>query len=263
MLDELAGNTKEKSLKKVNTLTFFDRWGEIGEYLKLEVKSAMRNKAIRKMYISALCIVVIFTILLGLSSVYDGISFMSDFIGLYCCTVIGTMTLTGIMGVEGNYIDGLMVRKESIYSLLRAKYYYQCCIAIFPFLIMLVPVFMGKLEILTLLSYLFATIGLVFPSMFSLAIINKETLPLNNILTASNRNNKYIQMLVSLGSFSVPIIICRSINALTDNNAGYIIMLVAGLASTILHRRWLTFIYHQFMKRRYENLEGFRKTIAN
>ncbi len=263
MLDELAGNTKEKSLKKVNTLTFFDRWGEIGEYLKLEVKSAMRNKAIRKMYISALCIVAVFTILLGLSSVYDGISFMSDFIGLYCCTVIGTMTLTGIMGVEGNYIDGLMVRKESIYSLLRAKYYYQCCIAVFPFLIMLVPVFMGKLEIHTLLSYLFATIGLVFPSMFSLAIINKETLSLNNILTASNRNNKYIQMLVSLGSFSVPIIICRSINALTDSNAGYIIMLVAGMASTILHRRWLTFIYHQFMKRRYENLEGFRKTIAN
>jgi hypothetical protein len=99
--------------------------------------------------------------------------------------------------------------------------------------------------------------------MFSLAIINKETLPLNNILTASNRNNKYIQMLVSLGSFSVPIIICRSINALTDSNAGYIIMLVAGMASTILHRRWLTFIYRQFMKRRYENLEGFRKTIAN
>ena len=76
-------------------------------------------------------------------------------------------------------------------------------------------------------------------------------------------NNKYIQMLVSLGSFSVPIIICRSINALTDSNAGYIIILVAGMASTILHRRWLTFIYRQFMKRRYENLEGFRKTIAN
>ena len=40
------------------------------------------------------------------------------------------MTLGQVMSFEGNYLDGLMSRKESISNLLRAKYYLNCIIAV-------------------------------------------------------------------------------------------------------------------------------------
>ena len=48
------------------------------------------------------------------------------------------MTLGQVMSFEGNYLDGLMSRKESIYNLLRAKYYLNCIIVFIPFLIMMI-----------------------------------------------------------------------------------------------------------------------------
>jgi hypothetical protein len=58
------------------------------------------------------------------SDVYDN-SFMRSFICLYNYIILGMMTLVTIMCYEGNYIDGLMSRRESILQLLTAKYYFN------------------------------------------------------------------------------------------------------------------------------------------
>lgn len=47
---------------------------------------------------------------------------MKNFITVYNFAIFGILFLLQIMSYEGNYIDGLMSRKESIYTLLRAKY---------------------------------------------------------------------------------------------------------------------------------------------
>ena len=46
--------------------------------------------------------------------------------------ILPVMTLGQVMCFEGNYLDGLMSRKESIYNLLRAKYYLNCLILLIP-----------------------------------------------------------------------------------------------------------------------------------
>lgn len=52
------------------------------------------------------------------------------------------------MSFEGNYIDGLMSRKESIMSLLKAKYYTYSIGEIIPFILMIPAIIMNKLTLL-------------------------------------------------------------------------------------------------------------------
>ncbi len=84
-------------------------------------------------------IMLAFSALIAFTDVYDGTG-MINFICIYNFAILSIMTLGQVMSFEGNYLDGLMSRKESIYNLLRAKYYLNCIIVFIPFLIMMIPV---------------------------------------------------------------------------------------------------------------------------
>ena len=63
---------KEAAMKKVYQYTFLERFGQTGEYLKLELKSIFRNKAIRSRVIMSLALIIVLTLLISYTSIYDG-----------------------------------------------------------------------------------------------------------------------------------------------------------------------------------------------
>ena len=67
-----------------------------------------------------------------------------------------------------------------------------------------------------------------------------------------------IQMLVNFGAFGVPLILYSILNALLGETVTYITLLAIGLGFTLTSPLWIKNVYHRFMKRRYENMEGFR-----
>jgi hypothetical protein len=50
---------------------------------------------------------------------------------------------------------------------------------------------------------------------------------------------------------------------LLNETTALLIILAIGLGFTLTHPLWLRNIYKRFMKRRYENMEGFRASIVN
>ena len=109
-------HTEDTKIKHISSYKFLDRYGNVGEYMRLELKMFFRNKAPRSQFWGFIFIMCMFAIALA-SDVY-GDSYMNNFICLYCYCILGLMTLNRIMTFEGNYIDGLMVRKEiSMYYL--------------------------------------------------------------------------------------------------------------------------------------------------
>ena len=187
---------------------------------------------------------------------YDG-NFMTSFICVYNFAVFGMIILSQIMSFEGNYIDGLMSRKESIMSLLKAKYYTYSIGEIIPFILMIPAIIMNKLTLLGAFAWFFYTIGFIYFCFFQLAVYNKQTVPMNEKVT-SRQNNSAIQMLVNFGAFGVPLILYSLLNALWGETITYTILLVIGLGFTLTSPLWIKNVYHRFMKRRYENMEGFR-----
>lgn len=257
---ELSSSTKSKTLKTVSSLSFFDKWGETGEYLKLEVKSIMRNKSIRISAISGIAVVVLFSLLLSFTDVYDNF-IMTNFWCLYCFALYGGMVLIKIMCYEGNYIDCLMVHKENILSLLKAKYIISSSILVLPFILLLPTVFTGKCTLLMLFAYAFFAAGVLYCMYFQLAVYNKQTVPLNaKFIGKGSAENNYVQMIVNLSAFTMPLVFVFFIERIVGETAAHLIIMAVGILFVATSNIWMRNIYNRMMRRKYANLDSFRAT---
>ena len=256
--DEISKVEKTK-LKHVSEFTALNRFGQIGEYLKLEIKSTMRNKAIRGRFIQGVCFITFFSLAIAFLDIYRS-SFERNFFCLYCFIFFGAVNLTKVMCPEGNYIDLLMVHEENILTLLRAKYYYYCGVLLLPFLLTLIPVFAGKFSLIMVLAYLFTATGPVYFLLFQMAVYNKQTLPLNDKITGKNQMENKWQGIASMVAMFAPVCMVFILQAFFSETASYWLLTAIGLVFTLSERYWMRNIYRRMMARRYQNLEGFHAT---
>lgn len=250
-----AEQTQAKHLMR---FTYLEKFGNIGEYMKLEMKSILRNKNVRKSFFFATVLIVVFSLLVSFTNVYDSF-FMTNFWCIYCFAIYGAMILIKVMCYEGNYIDGLMMHKENIIQLLKAKYYIYSALLIFPFILLLPTVFTGKCSILMLISYAVFTAGMEYFLFFQMAVYNKQTMPLNTkFLGKGSMENNYMQIAVEMVIFILPISFISISQTLFSDTVSHLIILFVGLVFIATNRFWIRNIYTRMMKRRYENMESFR-----
>lgn len=244
-------------VKKVNKFAFFEKYGEIGLFMQLEIKLLLRNATPKKALKSGFFTMAMICAFIVLSDVYDS-SGMTNFWGLYAFMIFGTMNLLGLMSYEGNYIDCMLTHRENILSLLKAKYVFYSLLLIAPFLLMLPAVISGKWSLLMLVSYLIFTMGFQYFIAFQTAVYNKITVPLNTKMTdKAGLKTNYIQLVLVAIVFIVPNILVNVLQSIFSENVAYVTMLLIGLGFIATHRLWLRNVYNRLMKRKYENLEGF------
>ncbi len=255
--DEL-NKVEDTKVKHVSEYKFLEQYGEVGEYFRLELKMLFRNKRCKSSLRMIAIIVVMFSAILSFTEAYDG--GMKNFIAIYSFIAFGMVILTQIMGFEGNYIDGLMTRKESIFSLLKAKYYLYSIGIVIPFILMIPAIVMGKLTLLNAFAFAFFAIGPIYFMMFQLAVYNVKTVPLNEGLSGRQNSGTAFQTLVSFVTFGLPLLLYGGLSALFGPTIGAWILIAIGLAFVLTAHIWIKNVYTRFMKRRYKNMEGFRDT---
>lgn len=249
---------EKTNIYNISSFSFLGNLGEIGHYIQLEIKMTLRNKNPRKSFISAVSIVLLFAILLAFTDVYDNNS-MNSFFGFYNFVIFGAMILTRMMCNEGNYIDCLMVHKENILSLLKAKYIFYCLILIVPFLLMVPTVITGKWTWLMLFSYSTFTAGLQYFVLFQMAVYNKQTIPLNTkYMSKGGMENNYRQLAVNMACLFIPSVMMTVLQHFIEQRYVHILMLIIGLLFIATSNIWLRNIYNRMMKKKYELLEGFQ-----
>lgn len=246
---------KKEEIKHASKMSYFNRYGAMGEYLKLEIKLRLRNKQVRMSFFILLGLMTLLSAMLYFTDIYDG-EFMKSFILLYDYIGLGTMTLITIMCYEGNYIDGLMSRRESIYELLRAKFYFNSAMMLIPLMLVIPLTLIGKISIWMNVAYFLFTIGVIYPGVFQLAVYNNNTLPLNQKVTGKQGNAT--QQIVSMVVLFLPIGLEKICVWIMGPVWGYVPMIVLGLTGIVTHKIWLRNIYVRFMNRRYINMEGYR-----
>ncbi|MDE6002696.1 MAG: hypothetical protein K2G76_04290, partial [Prevotella sp.] len=79
--DEVS-KKEDTKLKRVSEFSALNRFGQIGEYVKLEIKSTMRNKAIRARFIQGICFITFFSLAIAFGDIYQG-TFARNFLCLY------------------------------------------------------------------------------------------------------------------------------------------------------------------------------------
>ena len=118
------------------------------------------------------------------------------------------------MSYEGNYIDGLMSRKESIYSLLRAKYILYSIALLIPTILMIPGMVTGKVSVLGCIAWLIFIPGAVYCCLFQLAVYNNKTTDLNSKMTSRQNIGTGLQNLISGGAFGIPLLLLFALNAI-------------------------------------------------
>lgn len=251
---------KEKETKvNVSAMSGFNRFGIMGEYLKIEIKSALRNKSIKTAYLTGLAVIIMLSCMIAYTDVYSG-NFAINTWCVYCFIFFGAVNLIKIMGPEGNYIDMLMVHKENIYDLLKAKYYFFCSVLIIPLVLLIPPMVTGKMSPLMIVSYLFTASGLCYFILFQLAVYNRQTISLNTKMTSKGKFENTLQFVIEMVVFFLPVILVMILSTIFGDAIAYIILLVIGLTLTASHHIWLRNIYDRLMKRRYLLIEGLKET---
>lgn len=250
--------TNDTQTKHISEYHFFERYGEIGEYMRLELKMLLRNKRCKTLLRNLILMVLIFSLTLSFSSLYDE-GILHSMICVYNFSAFSLLILSQIMSFEGNYFDGLMSRRQSILSLLKAKYYVYCIGEIFLFMLMLPAVFTGKITLLEAFAWAFYAIGFNYFCSFQLAVYNKQTIPLNETVT-SRQANGGIQLIINLIILGLPMTAYNLLKNLLDETITHIIFLTVGIIFTLISPLWIRNIHHRFMRRRYENMEGFRNS---
>ena len=257
--DEVAREERQTAVQSsIFSLQFsmLERFGLAGEYLKLELKSIMRNKAIRSRVLMSLALIVILTLLIAYTDVYDG-RMMLNFWCIYCFSIYGMTALVKVMSPEGNYIDLLMTHRENILRLLTAKYYFHVAILFVPLLLMLPAIIAGKFTLLMVAAYMLLSSGFIYFMLFQLAVYNKQTLPLNDKITGKNNMETGLQLVMELAAMLGPLALVAVLILLFDEQTAYWSLTAIGLVFTLSHPLWLRNIYHRMMARKYENMEGF------
>jgi hypothetical protein len=255
---EVVSN-KDKTTIATYNLGFLSRTGIIGEYIRIEIYSLMRNKNHRKGFVSSILLTCLYSLTISFTSAYDD-GYMIDFWCIYCFAIFGMMIIR-IMGYEGNYIDMLMAYREQIYNLLLAKYYFYCAMLLLPLILLLPTVIMGKCSILMLVAYMIFTSGFVYFLFFQMAIYNKQTLPLNKkYIGKGNVQSTSLQLVFTALAFVAPMMLIKIITLIFPNYIAHLFILFIGLAFVCFHKRWMHNIYERMMKKKYENMESFRAT---
>lgn len=241
-------------------LGVLDRYGQTGQFLRLEVQSILRCKNIRKTVISACIIVGLLALCVSFTDIYDS-PIMKSYWCVYNYALIGAMILVKVMCYEGNYIDCLMVHRDDIYHLLQAKYILYSLLLLLPFVLQTPMVFQGKVSFLMLLSYMIFTAGVVHFIFFQMAVYNKQTIPLNTkFVGKGSMETNYLQIVVELLVFFVPVIVIQVLRIFFNDTVVNTILLVLGLAFIATEPLWMRNIYQRMMSRRYVNMDALRSS---
>ena len=258
---ELNGNDRNSTTESHRQISFSNVSSEPLVFVKLELASMKRNKNRRKASLYAVLTTVFVSITLTFTSIYSDNNLDQTYMLLYGFQVFPSMLAVNIMGYEGNYIDVLMMRKECILSLLKAKLFISCVMTLLPFLLMMPTVFAGTTDILRLTTFALITAGPVNCAYFQLAVTNDRTIPLVSKITGNK--GKHIgtqQIITTIGALFIPLFAVRTMDSAIGQSTTSMALSAFSIIVIATSNLWLRHIYVRMAKRKYSNLENFHAT---
>ena len=96
--------------------------------------------------------------------------------------------------------------------------------------------------------------------LFQLAVFNKKTVNLNESITGKNSGVSFYETLLTMAAFFLPMLIYAILSPLFGVEVTQWIFIGLGITLILASPYWIKNVYNRFMKRRYENMEGFRSS---
>ncbi len=255
---EMQGE-KVKDSVSFSNMTFLDRFGEIGEFINLELKLIFRNKRMKNQFFMFIAMILLFGVQLITNKAVLASSFMTLFWVGFMVGGFGIIFCQYLFMSESSYFDGMMARKHSFLSLMKAKYYFYCVVSFVVYIgIMILVWTQGVLSFLIVTSVFFYYIGLVYACFFQNGVYNKTYFDLADSGFMNWKASSSSMMIISMVAMFIPIGLVVVVKSVTSWDIACYFMLTVGLTFVLGSNFWLKWTYNRMMKRRYTIMEGFR-----
>lgn len=239
--------------------SWFNRLGVAGEFMKMEMKSVLRNKTVRSQTTMLTVTTALFSLILSLSPDIYGDA--GNAFWCYYCFFLMSTPLQHALGTEGNYMDGLMVHKDILPELLKGKYLFYCLLALIPLMLMVPAVVTGAVSAGRWFSYFLITVGFGLPVSMQTAVYTESTTPMNKKLTMTGTNNHMgFTIIWMLLVMTIPLGVQFLLAYFVSDTAAYMTLCLIGLAGFLTNGIWFKSLSRRIYQRRYKNLEGFRSS---
>ena len=256
-LENISKNNSRKSVSTVG-VSFFNRFGVIGELMNLEVKLMLRNKR-PKSIIYMTPLFLLYGFFFYPQEIYMNMSAMLIFVGVFISG--GFMMTYGnyLISWESSYFDALLTKSFNFQKYFQAKYTLLASVTVISFLITIPYLFFDiKLLYINLACFLF-NLGFNLYIVLYFAMNNKKYLDLSKSATFNYQGVGVSNFIVVLPMLLLPILIYIPFAFMNMPTIGLIVIGCIGLIGIVLYKPIQNIIIKRFYQKKYEIAEGFRQ----
>lgn len=254
---------EDTRVKRIRQYKWLDKFGVTGEYMRLELKLIFRNKAPATTFKVLTVTLILFALMLMLMTTnkdFRQSQFTVYFYCIYCFTSYGIGILSRVIAYEGNYFDGIMARKGSLYDLLKGKYYMHCLLLAIPLCCTLPSAIWGSLSTAYVFGQCLFAAGVTLSVLMQLSLFNEKTAPLTASAWGKGQWNSAYQSVVIAAALFFPVMLSKMLSSLLDEKTCGMVCAILGIAGMAMQPLWLETTCRRFMKKRYKVMESLRNT---
>lgn len=241
----------------------FNRLGDAGRYMSLEISMILRNKRPRNTMLIVPFFFVYAVVYFVLHDSWQG-GFFMILIANMLIGIGSTSYGQYLFSWESTYFDGIMARKNDFRDYVKAKYYLQTLITLITFLPLAVVIAVsGRMNMFLLTALLLFNLGPNSFIVMMLALLNDARIDLGAGTFLNYQGMKGSQFVMTFLFVLIPVLIYVLTVRIANEPTAIIILASLGIAFIASSNWWLEkYIASSFLHRKYKSLEGYRKLSA-
>lgn len=254
LLEEIEQSSKVQNGQNLQ-FGFLDKFGEVGQFMILELKLQTSGK-IKRLVISLIAFIVIAYLQVNqFNGGKYGMHFFIFFWLVLGMQIFGkTFTQFGF-ALESTFFDLLMMHRSAIFSLLKAKYYLYIGSTLLMSLAFIPMIVLGHISVWVWLGAIFYVIGIQSLQDLISILFGKGRIELTEKPASTMSGYQTVLAFVTF----IPVMLIGVLAQNLGETRVYGVIIVIGLFSLLLSNYWLTFIYRRFVKKMYTIAATFRK----
>jgi hypothetical protein len=257
-IDQISHIKSNSGKTEVSEIGFVNAMGEIGKYISLDIKMIGRNKRPKTLALMSIIIVVYFGFLMVTAMKYQP-AFVTVIFAVFMSCPFMLMHGQFMFNWESTYFDSLMTKNIAFKTYLKAMYYLYFAASIITITLTAIFMFFTNKDIFQFVSIGLFTLGFYAFVMFYLSIFNKSRIDLNKSAYFNYQGSGISQFILVLIGLLFPLLLKYIFDKLIGQSFTNYILCGIGLAFIVMHDRWIGLVSDAFLKRKYINLEGYRK----